>query len=354
MQKKIIMLLMSSLLVLALATAGCGQQENAPSDAPEVKQGGAQKISLYISGPEQMLLDLEKGFEKEHGDVLNVLAMGCGPLAQKVHTEAEAGDVQADIIWGAEPSLYIQLQQEGLLEQYKSAQRANLKDEFQTGDGFYTICSSRFGVIAYNRDKVAAENVPVSWYDLHKDNWKNQLVIADACQSATALALTAGLITMNNGSWDYIKGLKANGVMLAKQNNQAVEQVATGEVDAAIVPHDGVLRGIKKDKKAGVESKLAIAWPKEGCISIQRPIAIMVDEKRSEANLQKCREFIDYVISIEAQNIMTKYGFIPVRTDVEMTAGVPKNIKSINLDWNKVATDANQMRSNFEGIMVSK
>ncbi|MEA1961512.1 MAG: extracellular solute-binding protein [Bacillota bacterium] len=354
MKKNLMVLLMSSLLVLAFALAGCGGQENAEGGDSQPEQAEQGKANLYISGPEPMLLELEKGFEKERGDVVDVLHMGCGPLAQKVHTEAEAGDVAADIIWGAEPSLYIQLQQEGLLEQYTSPEAANLKEECQIGDGYYTVCSSRYGVIAYNQDKVAKQEIPNSWNDLQEGYWKKRLAMADAGQSATALALTAGLTTMNDGKWDYIKGLKANEVMLTQQNNQAVERVATGEVDVAIVPHDGVLRGIKKDKKVGVKSKLAIAWPAEGSISIQRPIAIIADEKRSDANLQTCQQFIDFVISPEAQTIMNKYGFISVRDDVEMPAGVPKDIKSINLDWGKIAADADQIRSNFENIMLAK
>lgn len=346
----------SAVLALVLLVGGCttGQADKAAMSEKQTDKPKKEQITAYISGPDQMLIDLEKAFEEERGDVLNVLAMGCGPLAQKINTEAEAGNVQADIIWGAEPTLYIQLQQKGLLQQYQSPQAANLKSEFQIGDGYYTICSSRFGVIAYNKDKVKKEEIPSSWQDLLAANWNNRLAMADAGQSATALAITAGLLKMNGDDWSYIEGLKKNGVLLTKQNNEAIERVATGEVDATIAPHDGILRGIKKDKKMGVESKLAMVWPEEGSLSIQRPIAIMADTRRSAAEQEICQEFIDYIISPAAQTTMTKYGFIPVRADVNIPEGVPANIKSIDLEWNQVASQGKAIRSKFEKIMLDQ
>lgn len=343
----------SVILVLALLIGGCARNQGTGVDKPAQSNEKGQ-ITLYISGPEQMLAELEKAFEEKRGDVLNILAMGCGPLAQKINTEAAAGNIQADIIWGAEPTLYIQLQQKGLLQQYKSPEAAHLKSEFQMGDGYYTICSSRFGVIAYNREKVSGEEIPATWNDLLKENWKKRLAMADAGQSATALAITAGLLKMNGGDWTYIENLKKNGVLLSKQNNEAIERVATGEIDATIAPHDGILREIKQGKKTGVESKLALVWPGEGSLSIQRPIAIMADDKRSDAKQGICREFIDFVISSPAQAIMAKYYFIPVRADVNIPEGVPANIKSIYLDWDTVAAQEQEIRSRFEQIMLTR
>lgn len=97
-----------------------------------------------------------------------------------------------------------------------------------------------------------------------------------------------------------------------------------------------------------------MVWPKEGSLSIQRPIAIMADAGRSEAEQSVCQEFIDYVISSEAQTIMAKYGFIPVRADVAIPEGVPSNVKSINLDWQQVASQGKEIRSNFEKIMLAQ
>ncbi len=351
----------SLILALALLFSGCaGQQaasdnENKASENQAVTQvysGEEGRITIYLSGPEQMLADLENAFEQERGDVLNILPMGCGPLAQKVCTEAEAGGIQADVIWGAEPLLYMNLREKGLLQQYTSPEAEAIKPEYKMGDNYYTLCNARYGVIVYNREKVAAEEIPSFWADLTKSNWKGRVAIADAGQSAMALALTAGLLQINDGSWEYLQSLKDNRVILTKQNNQAVEMVSTGEADAAIVPHDGVLRAIKSDKKKGIDSSLAIAWPEEGAISVQRPIAIIANEARPDANNELCQEFINFVLAPSGQQIAAKYGFVSVRNDQELPAGVPNKVQAITLDWENASANDDEIRENFEKIMT--
>lgn len=311
------------------------------------------ELNLYISGPQKMVKALEKGFEEVHGDVLNVYHTGCGPLRQKVWTEMMAGSIQADIVWGAEPIMYQALKDKGVLQQYKSSQLNNLKEEYIYGDGYYTAVNARYGVIVYNRGKVAEDDVPESWNDLMDNKWQDKLVMADASQSAMALAITAGLYQIRDNNWDLHQVLAANNVMLTKQNIKAVSTVENGEADVGIAPHDGVLRLIKKAKKKGVKSPLTIAWPGEGAISIQRPIAI-IKRERSSAQEKLARKFVDYALSKRAQNISTKFGFITVRSDLKLPAGVPENVKSVTLDWKYASSHEGELRAGFKEIILAE
>ncbi|WP_041401010.1 hypothetical protein [Salinispira pacifica] len=61
-----------------------GQVESAPellddSVEQEVYSGTPGRITAYISGPAGMVERLEKEFESQHGDVVDVVLMGCGP-----------------------------------------------------------------------------------------------------------------------------------------------------------------------------------------------------------------------------------------------------------------------------------
>ncbi len=349
-------MVLSFILIFAIALSGCGSRDSEESnmEKQQTYSGEEGRITAYISGPEQMLTDIENAFEEERGDVLEVLAMGSGPLFQKVNTEAEAGAVQADIIWGAEPIAYMELQSKNLLQSYESPEAADLKPENKIGNGFFTLCNARYGVIVYNKENVELQEIPRSWQDLTKESWKNRIAIADARQSAMALALVTGLVQMNGDEWDTVQALKENQVILTQQNEQAIERVATGEVDIAIAPHDGVLRLIKKAKKSGVESPLAISWPEEGALSVQRAIAIIANRARPEVNTELCQEFIDFVISQQGQEIASKYGFISVRKEQEAVTGVPDNVKAMSIDWDKAATQAEELRNRFDSIMTTK
>jgi len=348
---------LSIMLLLVLVLSGCSQQNASDVQSDETKavyNGEEGRISVYISGPEGMVKELETKFEEERGDVLEVFRTGCGPLRQKVWTEMEAGSIQADVIWGAEPIMYIALEEKDKLLQYESPAKEALLDEYKIGDGYFTLVNARYGVILYNKDRVDVSEAPSSWVDLMDEGWNGRLAMADATQSAMALALTAGIYQIQDNTWDYHETLKKNEIMLTKQNIEAVSKVETGEVDVGIAPHDGVLRLQKKAKKQKIESPLVIVWPEEGAISCQRPIAIIKNSARPEANDKLAKEFVDFALSTGAQKIATKYGFITVRNDLELPQGVPASVKAVTVDWGFASVHEEELREGFKNIMFDK
>ncbi len=78
--KKGVAVVFSMFVTLTFLVSGCAG-ESAPAAQKKTYSGKEGRITAYISGPEQMLADVEKAFEQERGDVLEVLAMGSGPLA---------------------------------------------------------------------------------------------------------------------------------------------------------------------------------------------------------------------------------------------------------------------------------
>lgn len=376
MNKKV-SLLLSAVMITALVFTGCGNKNriknnstgnpvkkeakndtsskgNVTKDISDTYSGKEGKIMVYMSGPETMVKNLEEKFEEKNGDVIEIFHTGCGPLRQKVWTEMEAGNIQADVIWGSEPSMYIALKNKDKLMQYKSSEMKNMIDEYVYGDGYYTAVSARYGVIIYNKDKIKNEDIPKSWKELEEAKWKGKIAMADAAQSATALALTSGLYQINNKSWDFLKALKDNEVMLTKQNIEAVSKVETGEVDIAIAPHDGVVRLMNKAKKQGIKSPLAISWPEEGALSAQRPIAIIKNNARPKKNQEIAEKFVDFILSQPAQKICTKFGFITVRKDLELPKAVPADVKFVNIDWKDASDNEEEIRRTFSDIMFKQ
>lgn len=349
-----IILTLTMLLVFATVFTGCSSQKSEEDNQQTANGTNTEaqgKIVAYISGPQKMVDALEGKFEETHGDVIEVFHTGCGPLRQKVWTEMESGTIQADIVWGAEPMMYLALKDKEQLLQYNSPSKEMLLPEYQYGDGYYTAVNARYGVIVYNKDKVKAEEVPGSFAELRDSKWKDRIAMADASQSAMALALTAGFYEMDSNSLAYMQALKENNLMLTKQNIEAVSRVENGEVDAAIVPHDGVLRLMKKAKKLGVKSPLTISWPEEGAISCQRPIAIIKKDGRHEADEAIAREFVDFALSPAAQNIASNFGFISVIKGLEPPKGVPASVKAATVDWRNVCKHESEIREEYKDIM---
>ena len=372
MNKKVLISLL--LLVSMLLLAGCGagtddvaiddtadvevatdKQEDAPdepdSEPVDTYSREAGRITVYMSGPGSLAKQLEEAFEADRGDILEVLNAGVGSVAKRIWTEMEAGEIHADVVFSSEPLMFLALKEKGQLDNYISPELSAMQDKYNFGDGYFTPVNARYGIIVYNVENVNENEVPTSWADLKESRWNNRLALPDATQSATALAITSGIEQIFNFDWTFFEAMNANNAMLLKSNSQVAEKAKTAEVDAGFLPHDGVLRSINKDRKDGIDSPLRIVWPVEGAISIQRPIGIIANASRPEENVALSKEFVDFVLSKEAQEIMKKFGFISVRNDVSLPKGVPNNVNSIVVDWDYASENEENIRKTYEKIM---
>ena len=339
---KLDILVLTMLLVGSGFLFAGGQQEAAP-----LYSGEEGQITVYLSGPADMLDKLEVEFEKENGDVLDFVQMGCGPLRQRVWTEMEAGSIKADVFWGSDPLLYNALDDKGALESYEPEGFSALKSEFQT-EGNFTIVNERYGVVIYNKNKVKGS--PASFSDLLDAQFSGVLCHADPAQSSTALALISGLWALTGSGGEYYRQLSENGLFLAKKNSDVPSKIQEGEFDAGIAPHDAVLRLKNKARKEGYPSPLEIAWPSEGAVAIQRPIAISRNDSRPNLNGKIARDFVDFMISKSAQEITIQYGFVSVRDDLPFPVGIPENLITRNVNWSELAAEQNVINDIFKSF----
>jgi iron(III) transport system substrate-binding protein len=345
--------------VIALVIiAGVGysllSQPSAPEEVPdtspvEVPETPAEDvhITVYCSTP-GLANGLEEAFEAEHGDVLTVVS---GAWCRKLLTEIEAGEVVADVIYGAEPVYYNKLIKFDALMEY-DGEYENLKDEFDTDDTYFTLANGRYGVIIYNGNMV--DTPPETWEDLTSSEYSGLVALPNAATCATAYAIVGGFVNNENYGWEYITALKENGVLLVDTGGNVPKTVASGEAIVGIAPVDASIRMINAAKKEGVESPLRIVWPEEGVVSIARPIAIIQDESRSEANTELAQQFVDFVMTAQAQTIGVKQGFIPSLIGVNSPAGVPDEINLIPVDWAFVLSNEVQIKDSFEQLMAEE
>jgi len=341
--KKIFIILCFLFLSIELISAQ-GLKENSIGQNYYGEEG---KIIAYISGPATMLNLLEEDFESDKGDVLDIVQLGCGPLRQRIWSEAESGSIRADVFWGSDPLLYEALSEKGLLEKYTPKGFDNLSNKFRL-DKPYTLVNERYGVIIYNKEKVLSDIT--SYYDLLNPKYKNQIVHADPSQSSTALALIANLWNLEEESGAYYKKLVENGLFLSKKNSDVPSKIQEGEFILGIAPHDAVWRLKKIAKKKKYETPLEICWPKEGAIAIQRPIAISKNTARFEKNEELARAFVDYLISEKAQKITTSFGFISVLENEKLLKRISADIRVIDINWDDLAKKQVEINEEFEKL----
>ncbi len=338
---------LSYCLVLLISTGFLFAGGNSES-ADQSYTGTEGRITVYVSGPEAMLAKLEEAFESSAGDVLDLVQMGCGPLRQRVWTEHESGGIQADVFWGSDPLIYNALDKDGALEAYTPGKLDMLKPEFSSGHN-YTLINERYGVVIYNGEKLAGRE-PSGYASLLAPVYQERTVHADPAQSSTALALIAGLYELMEEDWQYHRDLVDNGLFLARKNSDVPSKIQEGEFDAGIAPHDAVLRLQKKAKKEDYPIPLAICWPEEGAIAIQRPIAISRNTMRPEENSRIARNFVDFMLSKKAQQITVQFGFVSVRKDLPATPGIPEGTQIYRVNWDSLSEKQDAVRNGFANL----
>ena len=315
-----------------------------PTPVPEVAH-----IVAYIS-PDPLAAALEEAFEAERGDVLTVVS---GPWCRRLKSEQEAGDIQADVIYGAEPIFYMGLRESGALLPYTSPQVANSKPEYQWDETHFALADVRYISIIYNENMVDVADVPTTIDGLTDPRWANMLVVPDATQCAAAFAIAAGLVQPDL-DYSFFEGARANNALLSDRASNLPALVASGEAALGVGPHDPVLRLWSKAEREGGESPVAIVWPEDGVLSIPRPIAIIADENRSEAATRLAQELVDFVLSPQGQNIAVRFGFVPVREGIELPEGVPGDLEIIEIDWAWAQANKRDIQASFESIMYGE
>lgn len=345
--------LLFALIILGSFTGCSGKDDeisvesSISAQAEKVDSGG--KFLVYISGPEAMINKLEEVFEQDRGDVCDMLKMSCGQVRSKVWTEQEAGKIQADVVWGSDPLIYDKLDDKGLLQKVDLKDINNIKEEYIVDDRNYILVNERYITIMYNKDEFKGLKIPVGYGELTDKKYSNMLVMADAKYSSTALGIVSSLYQINGENIGYFKELRDNGTFMTKSNGQVVSKIMEGQFNLGIGPYDAVIRLMKTAKKGGYKIPVASLWPSEGAIAIQRPLALIKDDSRSEKKEKMAKEFINFIVSKKAQMITDNFGFASVRKDIE-NKYVPEDGTVIKIDWRIASNNEDTLKKQYQEI----
>ena len=316
--KKILLL---SLLGLVFITA-CGKKQainpNTPADIEQAKKEG--KYVTY--GQPDDWANWKGVFEKFNSIFGNTRVDTDMSSAEEITKfKAEANNPQADsaeigMVWGKIAVT------EGVTLPYKNANWDKIPDWAKDKDGNFTGLYVGVPVILVNKDLV--KNIPTSWEDLKKPEYKNSIVIADPRSSGSGVNMVLAVAYALGGdvknldpAFKYFAELQKLGNI--KNIKGSTANIQKGEVPITI-QYDFLALGNKR--KLANEVNLEIVFPKEG--SIYAPGALILNKYAPHPNLAKA--FADFVTSDEGQLEFAKGGAMPVRA-VAGNLIIPEEIK---------------------------
>ena len=345
MKKSKWMLGAAAILALSVALAGCGGgDKKAEKKATGTKGELMVYTSIYPDIIDNMCKpNVAKAFPEMK---VNWFQGGTEKVVTKITGEIKAKKIGADVLMVADPSYYLKLEDQKLLLPYKSKEEKNLINDKAADGAWYAVRVCNM-IIAYNADKLKAEDAPKNWTDLADPKWKGKIAMPNPMLSGTAYVAVGALA--DKYGWEYFDKLKANGLRVEEGNSAIQNKLLTGEYAAAMILEENILKLANTKKEP-----LKVIYPKDGVVQVPSPIAIFNTTKNPEG----AKALVDWCLSKEGQQAVVKGWMHSVRGDVKEPIGsVPtKGLTDgkIKVDWRKLADNNAKIKEEFRKRVMDK
>lgn len=343
-KKRIAWGLITALFVIVLLAAGCGSTSKL-AESPK-GQGPTGTVMIYTSIYPDIIELIKPSIKKQFPDLeVQWFQAGTEKVMAKIAGEIEAKKVQADLIMVADPSYYLTLKEQKLLQQYDAPNRKNITIN-KDAEGFWTGVRISNMIIAYNTAKVSEADAPKSFKDLLDPKWKGKIAMPSPLLSGTAY-VTAGVLADKYG-WNYFEELKQNGLKVEEGNSAIQNKLIRGEYLAVVILEENIL------KMAAKGEPVKVVYPADGTIVIPSPIAMFTTSKNQEA----AKAVLDWFLSPAGQEVMVKGWMHSVREDIAAPQGAPplKSLTNTALkpDWEKLAKENETIKETFRSKVLDK
>ena len=235
---------------------------------------------------------------------------------------AERNRPQADVFWANEPLRPAMLQQQGLLEAYRSPNADGIPARYRDAEGYWTGFAARARVILYNTNLVRPEEAPASVMDLVNPRWKGKAGLANPLFGTTTTQVAALFALWGEtATARFLDAVKANGVKLVTSNGEAKDLVASGELAWAFTDTDDASEALQQHKP------VAVVYPDQsglGTLVMPNAVALVKGAPHGEAG----KKLVDYLLSREVEQTLAKSmaAQMPLHPDVV----VPANVKPVS------------------------
>ncbi|HAN94430.1 MAG TPA: ABC transporter substrate-binding protein [Firmicutes bacterium] len=277
----------------------------------------AQPLMVYSSVDEENARAILEAFTKSTGIQVQFVHLSSGPALARL--EAEKDNPMADIWMGAPSENHVLAKERGLTQPYKSPNAAALDPKFVDPEGYWTSFYMNPMGVAMNTAWAARAGVeaPESWYDLLKPEFAKEIQMPTPQSSGTAYNLVASLILAwgEDEAFAYLKELNKNIQTYTQSGTAPSQAVAIGEAGIGIQFTPAFLKFMDEGYP------LQLIFPKEG-VGYEAPAISIV---KGAPNFEDAKKLVDWIISVEAQNLFgeLKTYFFPVHPEAVAGEGLP-------------------------------
>jgi iron(III) transport system substrate-binding protein len=242
---------------------------------------------------------------------------------------AEKNNPRIDVLFGGPVETFAAGIKENIFQPYKSPSFDKLPARFKHADGQWTAIADDPLVFMTNAAFLKSHNLqpPQSWDDLLNPTYKNQLQMADARTSGTAVTRIFSVLEVNKRdeekSFAYLKKLRQNVQVYTKSGGGGTLPVGLGQAGGGIF----FIVDALETKAKGYD--VVISFPKEGIGSAAEAIALIKGAKNPDGG----KKLIDFATSAAMQSKLSehKINFVPANPDVKTDPSLAAVLKGATI-----------------------
>ena len=265
--------------LLAIGAAGCG--------------GSDDDVVVYSGRNEELIGPLLERFEKETGIGLKV---NYGDSAEAAKLLEEGGRTKADVFIAQDAGALGSVATAGLLSPLAPAQLDKVSPRFRDAQGRWVGLSGRSRVIAWSTDRLKAEDVPGTVFDLTDPRWKGRVCMPPSNASFQAFISSMRLAAGEDRARQWLDQMKGNDPVFRGNNIECLDSIINGETDLALVNHYYLYNRRRELGSVPVENKYLAGEDPGALVNVAGAGIVGSTDKRADAE-----RLIDFLLSPEAQ-----------------------------------------------------
>ena len=295
-----------------------GETTGGETTAQEALKPGEGSLVVYSGRSEELVGPIFEQFEERSGVDVQVRYGETAELAATILEEGE--NSPADLFFAQDPGALGALDDEGRLTKLPEEILGRVPAEFKADDGDWVGTSGRSRVVAYNTEELQEGDLPDSVFGFTDPKWEGRVGWAPTNGSFQAFVTALRVIEGEDRAREWLEGVQANDPFVYPDNLSAVEGVASGEVEVALVNHYYLFQ-VKEERGQDLPAaNHFFDGGDPGALVLAAGAGVLDTAENPEAG----REFLEFALSDEAQQYFADETYeYPLVEGVEVDEELP-------------------------------
>ncbi len=271
--------LLFALVAAAAGVAACGDDAGG--------SGGDGALVVYSGRNQDLVGDLLERYQKETGEKLEIRYSDSADLAATLLEEG--GNSPADVFLSQDAGALGAVQKEGLLRPLPRAVLDEVDARYRSSAGRWVGLTARARVIAYDKRKLDAGDVPDSVLDVADPKWKGKVGWAPTNPSFETFVTAFRKLRGDDAARSWLKAMVANDTKAFPNNIAVRDAIARGEIELGLINHYYVAEAVAEE---GPDYPVGIAFVRAGdpgALVNASGIAVLRSSERQDKALRLVR-----------------------------------------------------------------